>query len=179
MSETPEIKSPQDRGQRPPPVEKQFHMRIARDGTWFHEGGEIRRIELAKLFSTVLKRDESGDYWLETPVERGRIDVEDVPFIVVEMSAKGEGREQEIAFRTNLDEWVTASSDHPIRLEENPETGEPSPYILIRDRLEARISRSVYYELVGIATAADVQTAEGTEVGVWSGRQFFVLGRLG
>lgn len=158
------------------PKEQAFDIRIARDGTWFHEGDPIRRIELVKLFSTVLRRDDAGDFWLVTPVERGRIVVEDTPFVVVEMSARGSGEDQVLSFRTNLDEWVEAGPDHPIRVVHNPQSGEPTPYIEIRNRLEARILRSVYYEMV------DRALTEGhngeAEVGLWSKRVFFALGKL-
>ncbi len=159
------------------PAEQPLDMRIARDGTWFHDGDPIRRIELVKLFSTILRRDDAGDYWLVTPVERGRIVVEDVPFIAVEMTASGSGEDQILAFRTNLDEWVEAGPEHPIRVSNNPETGEPTPYIRIREGLEARIARSVYYEMVDRCATAGPD-GEEAEVGVWSNRRFYALGRL-
>lgn len=158
------------------PTEHCYDIRIARDGTWYHEGDPIRRIELAKLFSTVLRRDEAGDYWLITPVERGRIAVEDVPFVAVEMTVDGEGEEQVLSFRTNLDHWVEAGPDHPIRVVEDPETGEPTPYIGIRDRLEARILRPVFYDMV--ERSETVERAGAAEVGIWSRKVFFALGRL-
>lgn len=170
---------------RPAPVglpplgaEQEFGIRIARDGTWFHDGDPIRRIELAKLFASVLRRDEAGDYWLVTPVERGRIVVDDVPFVAVEMTASGQGEDQILAFRTNLDEWVEAGADHPIRVAHDMETGEPTPYIDIRKGLEARIARSVYYDMVDRCATTTGPAGEETEVGVWSNRSFFVLGRL-
>jgi hypothetical protein len=165
--------------------DEQYDMRIARDGTWFYHGSPIGRIALVKLFATVLRRDDEGDFWLITPAERGRITVEDVPFVAVEVQAEGEGDMRTLSFRTNLDEWVTAGSDHPIRVVQTSAdlgAGEaelsdaPAPYILIRDRLEARIGRAVFYELVGLAE--ERQTPQGIELGVWSGQTFFPLGRL-
>ena len=157
--------------------DEQYDMRIARDGTWFYHGSPIGRIALVKLFATVLRRDDAGDFWLITPAERGRITVEDVPFIAVEVQAEGKGEAQTLSFRTNLDEWVTAGPDHPIRVAGEAELSDaPVPYILIRDRLEARIGRAVFYELVGLAE--ERQTPQGIELGVWSGRTFFPLGRL-
>jgi len=164
-------------GLPPMTAEQDFGIRIARDGTWFHNGDPIKRIELAKLFSTVLRRDDAGDYWLVTPVERGRIIVDDVPFVAVEMTARGGGEDQVLAFRTNLDDWVEAGPDHPIRVEHNVETGEPTPYIDIRKGLEARIARSVYYDMVNRCAMAG-PAGEEAEVGVWSNGRFFVLGRL-
>jgi hypothetical protein len=161
--------------------DEQYDMRIARDGTWFYHGSPIGRIALVKLFATVLRRDDDGDFWLITPAERGRITVEDVPFVAVEVQAEGEGDTRMLSFRTNLDEWVTAGPDHPIRVAHSVAGGAelsdaPAPYILIRDRLEARIGRAVFYELVGLAE--ERQTPQGIELGVWSGQTFFPLGRL-
>jgi len=153
-----------------------FGLRIARDGTWFYRNSPIGRKALAKLFSTVLRRDDAGDYWLVTPVERGRIVVDDAPFTAVSVEANGRGRDRILTFRTNLDESVAAGPDHPIRVAIDPETGEPSPYILVRDRLEALILRPVYYELVEIGGE---ETIEGEAAfGVWSNGRFFPLGSL-
>ena len=165
--------------------DEQYDMRIARDGTWFYHGSPIGRIALVKLFATVLRRDDEGDFWLITPAERGRITVEDVPFVAVEVQAEGEGDMRTLSFRTNLDEWVTAGPDHPIRVDQGAAdqgaggaelSDAPAPYILIRDRLEARIGRAVFYELVGLAE--ERQTPQGIELGVWSEQTFFPLGRL-
>jgi hypothetical protein len=161
--------------------DEQYDMRIARDGTWFYHGSPIGRIALTKLFATVLRRDDAGDYWLITPAERGRITVEDVPFVAVELKAEGEGEARTLSFRTNLDDWVTAGPEHPIRViyevaGERELSDTPAPYILIRDRLEARIARAVFYELVGLAE--ERQTANGIELGVWSQQIFFPLGPM-
>jgi len=153
-----------------------FGMRIARDGTWFYHGSPIGRKRLVKLFATVLSRDDEGVYWLATPVERGRIEVEDAPFVAVRLSVTGRGRDQVLTMETNLDDIVAVDAQHPIRVEHDPETGEPSPYVLVRDRLEARINRAVYYELVDLG----VEHAVGNDhlYGVWSSGIFFPLGRL-
>src|SRR5206468_7548534 len=103
---------------RPPPAELgNLDMRIARDGTWFYRGSPIDRMPLVKLFSSVLRREPDGLYWLVTPAERGRVMVEDVPFIAVAVDAEGSGRDRNLIFRTNLDEIVTAGPDHPLRVE--------------------------------------------------------------
>jgi len=162
-----------------------FHMRIARDGSWHYQGSPIGRKELVCLFASVLKREEDGSYWLETPVERGRVEVEDVPFVAVELTwghCCGEGAceagrrrpaRQCLTFRTNLDEMVVADEAHPIRVEIDPETREPRPYITVRPGLEARISRPVFYELVALAQP---ETMDGREVmGVWSEGVFFLI----
>lgn len=151
-------------------------MRISRDGTWFYHGSPIGRKPLVKLFAGVLHRDEEGDYWLETPAEKCRIQVDDAAFLAVEMSVAGEGQKRELSFRTNVDEFVTADADHPIRVETDVETGEPSPYVYIRDRLEALIARSVFYDLVELGEEIEI---DGEEIfGVWSCGRFFPIGRL-
>ena len=155
------------------PQLKDFEMRIARDGTWYHQGRPIRRLPLVKLFSTVLRRDEEGRFWLQTPVERGRIEVEDAPFTAVELSVTGQGESQVLAFRTNLDEWVEADSDHPIRLAQDPDSGEPRPYIEVRNKLEALILRSVFYELADLAGPGPKHPKQ---MGVWSHGAFFPFG---
>ena len=153
-----------------------YDIRIARDGTWFYHGSPIGRIALVKLFATVLKRDEAGDFWLITPAERGRIKVDDAPFVAVGMDVQGSGEDQKLVFRTNLDHEVIAGPDHPIRVVLDPLNDEPSPYILVKERLEARISRAVFYDMV--EHADERQTSQGTELGIWSERTFFRLGTI-
>lgn len=150
-----------------------FDIRIARDGTWYYRDSPIRRERLVRLFATVLQRDAEGGYWLVTPGERGRVEVEDAPFLAVELDA--ESAPGTLCFRTNLDYWVTADAAHPIRVEETPETGEPAPYIHVRDGLEARIVRSVFYELAELAEAREIDGAP--VLGVESAGTFFPLGR--
>ena len=149
-------------------------MRIARDGTWYHKGSAIQRKQLCRLFATVLHRDAAGDYWLVTPVERGRIAVEETPFLAVELHVEEGPAGRVLQFRTNLDHWVSAGPDHPIRVETNPATGEPAPYILFRDALEAKIGRSVFYELVDLAEERPIRGA--LRLGVVSHGAFFDIG---
>jgi hypothetical protein len=149
-----------------------FGMRIARDGTWYHQGLPIRRMPLVKLFATVLRRDEKGVYWLQTPVEKGRIEVEDAPFTAIELEVEGAGEAQILRFRTNLDDWVDCDAGHPLRVVTSKD-GEPRPYLLVRDRLEALILRPVFYQLVELAVEGD-----GGSLGVWSHGHFFGLGDL-
>jgi uncharacterized protein len=155
--------------------EEYYGIRILKDGTWLYNGTPITRHNLVKLFASVLKKDATGDYWLVTPYERGRIEVEDAPFIAVEVKAESSGKSQVLAFRTNLDDWVTAGPDHPLRVTHDARTGEPSPYILVRDGLEARINRPVYYELVRLG--AEHATEKGL-FGVTSSGIFFPIGRV-
>ena len=165
---------------RPPRVEcGDLPFLIKRDGTWLYRGSPIGRKELVCLFSSVLRRDAAGAYWLETPAERGRIEVEDTPWTAVELDWCGNGRDQVLSFRTNVDQVVTAGRDHPIRVQHDCLTCEPTPYLLVRtdgQPLEARIGRAVYYELVALAVPGMVA---GREVlGVWSQGRFFSLGDL-
>ena len=159
-------------GGREPVLCGDLDMRIAADGSWLYRGSPIGRPALVKLFASVLRREADGQYWLVTPAERGRVAVEDAPFTAVEVTAHGMGRDQRLVFRSNLDEEATAGDDHPIRVETDPASGAPRPYILIRDGLEARILRPVFYHLV------DLGEAEGDRFGVWSSGRFFPLGTL-
>ena len=162
-----------------PPVERwnpthcgTSDMRIARDGTWFHQGSPIGRIEMVRLFSTILRRESDGGYVLVTPVEKLDIAVEDAPFVAVEMKAEGDGRAAKLAFRLNTGDLVTAGAAHPLRFEQTPDG--PRPYLHVRGTigagLEALVARSVYYELAQIALAGDDMPP-----GVWSDGVCFAL----
>jgi uncharacterized protein len=162
---------------RLPPVEKwnpahcgDSAMRIARDGTWFHQGTPIGRKELVRLFSTILRKD-GADYVLVTPAEKMRIAVEDAPFLAVLMDVEGEGRKQILSFTTNVGDETVAGPDNPIRVETDPATEQPAPYVHVRRGLEAKIARSVFYRLV------DLAVVDGDRLGVWSGGVFFPIGR--
>lgn len=155
---------------------------IRRDGVWLYRGSPIGRKEMVCLFASVLQRAEDGTFWLETPAERGRIEVEDAPFVAVELDWVGCGREQRLAFRTNIDQLVTADRDHPIRVAHDLLTCDPTPYLRVRPGrgrapIEARICRAVYYELTALAEPG--VTAHGiAAMGVWSCGCFFPLGDL-
>ena len=141
-------------------------LKIARDGTWYYQGSPIGRKTLVKLFASVLTLDEDGKYYLVTPAEKVLIAVEESPFLAVAMEAEGKGEGQVLRFRTNLDEVVAAGPDRPLLF--RAETDQSfTPFILVRDRLKARLIRPVYYDL--IAAAAE---KEG-RLGVWSGGVFF------
>lgn len=169
--------------QRLPPVESwnpshcgHSEMRIAADGTWFHAGTPIGRPALVKLFSTVLRREDDGRFLLVTPVEKLDIDVEDAPFLAVELSSDGAGRNRSLAFRLMTDELVVAGPDHPLRVETGA-CDQPRPYLHVRgsigNGLEARLVRSVFYELAELALAEREQT--GGPLGLWSGGAFFAF----
>jgi hypothetical protein len=154
----------------------EFGIKITRDGTWWYQNSPIGRLALVKLFATVLRREADGSYWLVTPIERGRITVEDAPFAAVELTVAGAGREQVLTFRTNLDDSVSAGADHPIRIVNDAVTGAPNPYILMRDGLEARLTRSVFYQLVEIGR--EERVGDTARYGVWSKGKFFEIGTL-
>jgi hypothetical protein len=124
-------------------------MEIKADGTWFYLGTPIGRMPLVQLFSTVLRKDADGRTYLVTPVEKVGIRVADAPFVAVEMNASGEGQDKVITFRTNVGDVVEAGPGHPLRFVDEPRTGGLKPYVLVRGRLEALLSRPVMYELVG------------------------------
>ena len=151
-------------------------MRITRNGTWLYHGSPIGRKPLVKLFSSVLRREDDGNYYLVTPVERCLVRVDDAPFVAIELTRTIINTRQVLTFRTNLDDEVNADLAHPIYVEHNNQTQEPSPYVSVRDGLNALIARPVYYELVELGVE---ETSDNKSVfGVWSSGQFFELGTL-
>lgn len=159
--------------QQLPPVERwnprhcgHSGIRIAADGSWYHDGALIRRPELVRLFSRVLRLEADGSYVLVTPGEMLDIDVEDAPFIAVELASEGSGRSRTLAFRLNTGDPVIAGPDHAIIVDEGPDG--PRPALHVRAGLLARIARPVYYELASLALD------EGADPpGLWSGGTFF------
>ncbi|SNS39765.1 hypothetical protein SAMN04488078_101366 [Antarctobacter heliothermus] len=151
-----------------PPFCGDLDMRIARDGTWFYLGTPIGRFGLVRLFSSILRKD-GDDYFLVTPVEKVGITVDDAPFVAVDFEAEGTGESQILTFETHVGDFAAAGPDHPIRVERDPETGEPSPYVLVRANLEALIDRKSFYRLVELGAHHDGW------FGVWSGGQFFPI----
>jgi hypothetical protein len=144
-------------------------MRIARDGTWYHEGSPIGRPEMVRLFSTVLRRESDGRHVLVTPVEKLDIDVESTAFRAIEMNSEGIGPDRQIAFRLDSGDAVVLGPNHRLTIAET-EQG-PSPRIGVRHGLEAELARPVYYELAELALAEGHQPP-----GVWSNGEFFPLG---
>lgn len=161
--------------QRLPPVESwnpdhcgDSEMRIARDGSWFHQGSPIGRIAMVRLFSTILRREADGSHVLVTPVEKLSIEVEDAPFVAVELKSEGAGRARKLAFRLNTGDMVVAGSERPLRFEACKDG--PHPYLAVRGGLEALVSRPVYYELVNLALAEDAEPP-----GLWSDGAWFAM----
>ncbi len=160
-----------------PPVERwnpahcgEIDIRIARDGTWYHEGTPFARRELVRLFSTILRKDPDG-YYLVTPAEKLRIRVDDAPFVAVLLTVMGDGVRQKLHFTTNVGDEITAGANHEIRVEIDPASGEPSPYVRVRRDLWARIARTVFYELAELAVPSP-----DNMMGVWSDGNWFSLG---
>ena len=142
------------------------NMHIARDGTWFHQGTPIGRRELVRVFSTLLRKDDDG-FMLVTPAEKLSIRVEDAPFLVVLMEVAGSGRDQDLSFITNVGDRTIAGADHPLRFVQDGDA--PIPYVHVRGRLEAKLARPVYYQLIDLAVEED------GVLGVWSCGRFFAL----
>ena len=171
--------------QQPKPQE--FDIRIAADGSWYHEGGIIGRPALLKLFASVLRREDDGSFWLVTPVERGRITVDDAPFVVTSMAVTGQGEDQQITFTTNVDEQVHLSSANPLVMRSHPAGNDLRPYVRGRGGLEACLSRPVFYELASLAVdgpdeseresgrESGPESGRETTLGVWSDGVFFAL----
>lgn len=151
-----------------PPFCGTLDMKIARDGTWFYQGSPINRFALVKLFSSILKM-ENGDYFLVTPVEKFAIQVEDAPFVAVDMEVAEQGGVAVLQFTTHVEDQVSVDAEHGIRLSFDAETGEPAPYVHIRGGLEALIDRKSFYRLVDLG-----EEHEG-KFGVWSSGVFFPL----
>lgn len=124
-------------------------IRIARNGTWFHEGTPIGRSSLVRLFSSILKK-EGNRFFLITPVEKMEITVEDAPLFAIDFSCEHIDGQQVLIFYTTTEDIITAGPEHPLRMAHNSHTNEPSPYIMVRNGLEARIDRKSFYRLVEI-----------------------------
>jgi len=163
-------------GKGPAPVEKwnppycgDIGMSIRADGVWLYQNSPIGRMPLVKLFASVLRKDEDGKHYLVTPAEKIDIAVDDAPFLAVEMQVAGAGRDQRLTFRTNVDDIVEAGAGHPIRFVVEPGSEGLKPYVLVRGRLEALVTRALYYDLVELAAN------ESRGLGLWSAGTFFPM----
>ena len=155
-----------------PPFCGDLDIRIAADGTWYYMKSPIRRLPLVKLFSSVLKR-EDGRFFLVTPVEKIGITVDDAPFAAVEMRVEGEGRSRQIAFRTQVEQWVEVGPDHPLRFEKEAGTDGVKPYVHVRRDLWARVSRALFHDL---ASLGEIAAQDGRDwFGVYAGGVFYPM----
>lgn len=149
-------------------------MRIARDGSWYHEGQKIRREALVRLFASILRKDEDDQFYLVTPVEKYRVEVEETPFVATELEVLKTNGQQQLQFTTNLGDQVIADADHPIWVVERG--GQPRPYVRVRAKLDALISRTLFYQLVELA---EERKSDGkTGLFVCSSGERFLLGEL-
>ncbi len=160
-----------------PPYCGEIDMRIAADGTWFYQKTPIGRAALVKLFASVLRR-EGDHYFLVTPVEKCGITVDEAPFLAVELSvddadATAGQESRALRFRTNVDDWVTAGRDNPLRFEPEPATGGLKPFLHVRRNLWAKVTRALVYDLVELGEEREV--AGERMFGVASGGEFFVM----
>ncbi|MDX1634372.1 MAG: DUF1285 domain-containing protein [Marinobacter sp.] len=170
-----------DTRQSRPPIEKwnpelsgDIDIRIARDGTWYFQGGPMAREALVRLFSTILRRESDGEYYLVTPVEKWRILVEDTPLLAHGLEVSGQGEDQVIHLTTNTGERVRVDDQHPLRVGSYPDSDEPRPMVLLEHGLEARLVTAAFYELAGYVT--EQPGGDSNRVGVWSAGVFFELG---
>lgn len=164
-------------GKGPAPVEKwnppycgDIGMKICADGVWLYRGSPIGRMPLVKLFAGVLRKDADGKHYLVTPAEKVDVAVADAPFLAVEMEVQGKGRDQSLVFRTNVDDIVTAGPAHPLRFAKEEKSGGLKPYLLVRGRLEALVTRALCYDLVELA-----EEEEDGSLTLWSGGAPFPL----
>lgn len=133
-----------------PSYQGEIDIRIAADGHWYHQGRRFQRDSLVKLFAGILRR-EQDDYFLVTPAEKLRIEVEDAPFVATLVEQIEDKGQQALVFTTNIGERVVVDSDHPIRVEIDAKSGEPRPYVHLHDGLEALISRRAFFDLANLA----------------------------
>ncbi len=155
-----------------PPYCGEIDMRIAADGTWFYQKTPIGRMPLVKLFASVLKR-ENDRYFLVTPIEKVGITVEDAPFLAVEMHVLDQSEGKLLRFRTNIDEWVDCGPDHALRFDPEPGTGGLKPYLHVRRDLWAKLTRSLFYDLVALGEERNI---DGEALfGVASQQAFFAM----
>lgn len=164
-----------------PPYCGDIGMKIRADGQWIYSGSPIGRARLVKLFSRILRRDEDGRYYLVTPVEKVDVEVEDAPFLAVELDVSGKGRDQVLSFRTNVDDVVVVSPQNPLVCKVETATGGLKPYIRVRGRLDALVTRALCYDLADMAAVA-IPKPDGPDyggqakpLGIWSKGAWFAL----
>jgi len=173
----------QDNGKMPPveawdpPYRGNIGLEILADGSWSYRNSPINRPALVRLFARVLRRDPDGRHYLVTPVERFDIAIADAPFRAVELQIEGTGQTQQLVFRTNVDDIVHCGPDHPLRFEQESGNGGLKPYLLVRGRLEALVTRALCYDLVELALQPGERppSVSAEQPGLWSGGQFFEL----
>lgn len=156
-----------------PPFTGEMDMRIAANGDWFYQGSKLKRKAMVKLFASILRVEDDGCFYLVTPVEKYRIQVEDAPFVAHSLSVSGSGQALELKLVTNVDDEIALGPDHPLEVNIDPDSGEPRPYVMVKRNLKALIERADFYRLVDLAEARE---QGGAQVwGVWSQGCFFPI----
>ena len=156
-----------------PPYCGDIGLKIRADGVWLYQASPIGRMTLVKLFASILRKDADGKTYLVTPAEKIDVEVEDAPFLAVDMAIVGEGSQQALTFRTNVDDVVTVDAEHALRFVRQDPDGGLKPYILVRGRIEALVTRAVYADLVALAVPRD---ARSPALGIWSGGTWWEMG---
>jgi hypothetical protein len=144
---------------------------IKADGRWIHEGGEIKRHTLVKLFASILRCEDDGDHYLVTPVEKWRVQVEDLPLLIIDLEYRGEGCAARLAVKTNVDSWFELGAEHPLKVLVDDSSGEPRPEVLTKHGLLARVNRACFYRMV------DMAKSQGKDLVLKAGGEAFVLGQ--
>lgn len=164
-----------------PPIENwnpdysgDIDIRIARNGDWLYQGEKMGREALVRLFSTILRREDDGEYYLVTPVEKWRIQVEDTPLLAHGLEVSGEGEDQLIRLTTNTGDEILVGEQHPLKVGSYPGSDEPRPVVALDHGLEARLVTAAFYELTRYVT--EQPEGDANRVGVWSAGVFFELG---
>lgn len=176
-----QVDSAKNKAQGLPPLEKwnpelsgDIDIHITRDGQWLYEGEPLGRESIVRLFSTILRREQDGEYYLVTPIEKWRIQVEDTPLLAHSLHAEGEGRDQVLSVTTNTGETLVIGDSHPLEVGQYPETGEPRPVVAVRHGVNARLVTAAYYDLADLVRE---ETIAGQSVlGVWSSGNFYKIG---
>ena len=158
-----------------PELEKEIDMEVKGNGDWYYEGTIIKRQRLIHLFASVLRLEDDSEYYLITPHERCRIKVQDAPFIAILLDVDGSDETQNLTFTTNMAEVVLAGPENKLKFDIDPISAEPSPYLHVRDGLQARLHRNVYYQLADLMVIKTVAKQEW--LGVWSKGVFLPLVR--
>ncbi len=170
------------KGEQGPPPLDQWHpdlsgdidIRIARDGSWYFKGDKMHREALTRLFSTIMRREDDGDYYLVTPVEKWRITVDDTPLLAHTLTVTGKGRDQVLQVITSAGETLTLGAEHPLTVNNYPGVDEPRPVVAVRFGLEARLVTSAFYDLARYVVENPAGTPDS--FGVWSDGVFFEIG---
>lgn len=160
-----------------PKLSGDMELTITRDGQWIYQGEPIAREATVRLFTTILRREEGGHYYLVTPVEKWRIRVEDTPLLAHSLAARGEGEQQVISVTTNAGETLEVGPEHPLEVGSYEQSGEPRPVIQVRHGVEARLVTSAFYDLADLAEEREL--AGKRVYGVTSHKKFWEIGPSG